>query len=54
MVEEYHITYLAVLHSYRALNVDQQQAFDVISQGHNAFVTGNAGSSITPPRWRGK
>ena len=27
--------------------MDQQQAFDVISQGHNAFVTGNAGTGKT-------
>ena len=27
--------------------MDQQQAFDVILQGHNAFVTGNAGTGKT-------
>jgi superfamily I DNA and RNA helicase len=29
------------------LNVDQQQVFDVVSKGHNAFVTGDAGAGKT-------
>ena len=27
--------------------MDQQQAFDVVSKGHNAFVTGKAGAGKT-------
>ena len=32
---------------HRALNADQQRAFDFICQGHNAFVTGKAGTGKT-------